>query len=131
LPVIRVILSLESTLVREAVRKELELQGDICVSGEVSSPAELLCTTVLEQADAVILESDDGRETPGVLSHLLGEFPHIVAVVVGRHGDCAKVYRQRLCEHVFEGFSLSELLTELRSTDREYWAPATNGESGE
>jgi DNA-binding NarL/FixJ family response regulator len=119
---IHVILSLSSAFVREAVRQELEDNDDIRVVAEVSSPVELLRSTEIEQADAVILESDDGLKTPGVLSHLFGEFPQIVAVVVGRQGDRAVVYRQRLCEQVFKGVSLANLLKELRTADTEYWA---------
>lgn len=126
LQTIHVILSLPSTPIREAVRKSVEENDDIRVVAEVSSPVELLCRAGIEQADAVILESGDGLEAPGVLSHLFGEFPRIVAIVVGRQGDRAAVYRWRICEQVYEGVSLAELLKELRTADTDYWARAND-----
>jgi DNA-binding NarL/FixJ family response regulator len=118
---IHVILSIPTTLVREAVRKELEGNDDIRVVAETASSVELLCRAEMEQADAVILEHRDG-EMPGVLTHLFNEFPQIVAVAVARNGNRAVVYRQQVSEQVYGGVSLAELLTELRTADTNYWA---------
>ena len=70
----------------------------------------------------MVLEVQDEAEMPGVLTHLFAEFPRILAIALARSHNRAVVYRQDIHEQVYEGLSLRDLLGELRSADKEYWA---------
>ena len=63
-------------------------------------------------------------EMPGVLTHLFAEYPRVIAITIVPPQDRAVVYRQEICERVYEGLSLHELLTELISADTTYWMRA-------
>ena len=118
---IRVVLAVDSVLDRDALREKLQRSDGVEVVADVSSPFELLQRTELDQADAVILESQDETEMPGVLTHLFAEFPRILAIAIVRSCNRAIVYRQDIREQVYEGLAIQDLLAELRSADTEYW----------
>lgn len=118
---IRVVLAVDSVLGRDALREELQRIEGFEVVSEVSSPVELLQRTELDQADAVILESDNETGMPGVLSHLFAEYPRILAIALVRSHNRAVVYRQEIQRQVHEGMAIGDLLEELRSADTEYW----------
>lgn len=123
---IHVILCGECSLDRETLKEELERHDDIRVVAEVASPVELLHAATIEQADAVVMESDGRAEMPAVLTHLFGEFPGIVAVVTAPRSNRATIYRQRVCEQVYEDVSLADVLSELRTAMTDYWARAND-----
>ena len=118
---IRVVLAVDSVLDRDALREKLQRSDGVEVVAEVSSPVEVLQRTELDQADAVILESQDETEMPGVLTHLFAEFPRILAIAIVRSRNRTIVYRQDIREQVYEGLAIQDLLAELRSADTEYW----------
>lgn len=118
---IRVILALESALVREALYDELERCEMLNVVAEVDSPVELLRRTETDEADVVILESPSEVEMPGVLTHLFNEFPRVTAITIVRPHNRVVVYRQEIQERVCEGMSMQELLSEMSTADSKYW----------
>ena len=52
------------------------------VVGESSDSLDLLCTIDRLRPEVVFLWASDGLKEPGIVSHLLHEFPHLKVVVV-------------------------------------------------
>lgn len=71
----------ERPIVREVLHY-LVTNAGIEVVGESSDSLDLLCSIERLHPEVVFLWGSDGLEEPGIVSHLLQEFPHLKVVVV-------------------------------------------------
>lgn len=110
---------------RELFGRAVVRQGDMEVVGEVFEPVELLVAVRRCEADAVVL-SGAGSEEPGVVSHLLSEYRHLVVLVLSPGREGADLFRPAVVREHIGGGSEAELLAALR---RACTATLWNGEA--
>src|SRR6187200_3387706 len=65
-----------------AVMHYLVTNAGMEVVGESSDSLDLLCSIDRLRPEVVFLWASDGLKEPGIVSHLLHEFPHLKVVVV-------------------------------------------------
>ena len=65
-----------------AVMHYLVTNAGMEVVGESSDSLDLLCSIDRLRPEVVFLWASDGLKEPGIVSHLLQEFPHLKVVVV-------------------------------------------------
>ncbi len=65
-----------------AVMHYLVTNAGMEVVGESSDSLDLLCSIDCLRPEVVFLWASDGLKEPGIVSHLLHEFPHLKVVVV-------------------------------------------------
>ena len=93
---IRVVLSNRPRMARELLRRVLSAQVDFEVVAEVLEPVELLVTVKRSGAEAVIVTLPESREDPGIISHLLSEFPDLTVLALSPNCTEAAVYRREI-----------------------------------
>ena len=91
---IKILLANRPRMMREVVRKMIDVQPDMEVVGEVPDPVELLVAVKETEADAVILDLEDSEE-PGTASHLLAAYPDLTILGLAANGKKAFVRPRR------------------------------------
>jgi len=91
---IKILLANRPRMLREVVRKMIDVQPDMEVAGEVLDPVDLLVAVKDTVADAVILDLEDSEESE-LTSHLLVEYPNLTIVGVAPNGKTAFVRPRR------------------------------------
>ncbi len=111
----RVLLALESHILREILANLLAREGDIEVVGQVDDPIGLLVAVEETQADVVLHTFHDSPELPGIVTHLLAEFPNVL--VIGLSPDASEAFacRQTVSVKPLVGVGFDEVLAEIRS----------------
>ena len=112
---IKVLLALESPVLRELLRNLIEREPGIALSGEVevADPIDLLVEVKETQADVVVQTWQGSEEMPGICSLLLTEFPDLLVIGVPRHGDHAFACRQTIASRRFPATELQDVLLEI------------------
>lgn len=115
---IKVLLALESPVLRELLRDLIEGEPGIALAGEVevADPIDLLVEVKETQADVVVQTWQGSEEMPGICSHLLTEFPDLLVIGVPRYGDHAFVCRQTIAKRRVRTTELHDLLLEICQT---------------
>lgn len=104
---------------RDSVRNLIQSQVDIEIVEGVLDPVELLLKVSSVNADVVIITLPDKKEEPGVISHLLSEYPKLLIIAISRTFDMAYVYRQRTSREAIFDISSDEILRIIRTAREE------------
>lgn len=112
---IRVLLALESPMLRDMLADLLGRHEGIEVVGHALEPLDLLVAVEKSQADVVLLTFPQFPTMPGICSHLFAEFPELVVLGVSPDGQYACTCRQEVRVKPLGGAGLDEVLAEIRS----------------
>lgn len=112
---IRVLLALDSPILRDMLADLLGRQEGIEVVGQAIEPLDVLMAVQKFQADVVLLTFPQFPELPGVCSHLFGEFPELVVLGVSPDGQYACTCRQEIRVKPLGAAGLEEVLAEIRN----------------
>lgn len=113
---IRVILSLRPGRFREILKTRIEQQPDMEVVGELADLVHLLLGVAESEADVVILTSVSEEMDPGVCSHLLGEYPHLVILALNPERRVAIRYRRVATREVVPEVSEESIVSLIRNS---------------
>ncbi len=111
----RVLLALDSPLLRETLADLLAREGDIEVVGQVDDPVDLLLAVEETEADVVLHTFRDSPELPGICSHLFAEFPHVLVIGLSPDASSAFACRQTVTVKPLAGVGIDDVLAEIRS----------------
>lgn len=84
---IRVLLANRPLMLREWLRELINSQSDMEVVGEESNAMGILRAVGEKAADVAIIALGESDEMPGVSSHLMAEYPHLVLLGISRTRD--------------------------------------------
>ncbi|HEX6718231.1 MAG TPA: hypothetical protein VF088_14025 [Pyrinomonadaceae bacterium] len=104
---------------RDSVRNLLESQVDLEIVEGILDPVEILLKVRAVNADVVIVTLPDKTEEPGVISHLLSEYPKLLIIAISCTSDVAYVYRQRTYKEAIFNISSDEILRIIRTAREE------------
>ncbi len=109
----KILLAVESPLLREVLRERLENEGDVEVMERSLDSLDLLMAVGGTKADVVIQTWPESGEMPGVCTHLFLEYPELV--IVGLPGDSNKavICRQTVAAEEFPEMGLQDLLSAI------------------
>ena len=93
---IRVLLAVESAAVCQRLQDLLGQDPEIDIVGRVTDPVDVLLAVGDVQADVVIQTWPESGRLPGVCSHLLAEYPHLLVIGVPPRQDRMFACRQRI-----------------------------------
>ena len=114
-------LALGPRLVYESLVHELESHDDIdAILSDATDGPELLLDVKHNQADCLIVSSDDIADIPGIYSHLFSEYPDLVVVVLW-DDDGAVLLKQEVVMQEIRPVSVDALVTALRGANT-YWS---------
>jgi DNA-binding NarL/FixJ family response regulator len=113
---IRVLLAVRAPL-REAMREVIAAAGDCEVVGTADAPLDILLTVGASRADVVVVGAGDNGEPPGVVSHLLDEYPDVRVLCVA--ADRATVHLLRPVHVQVADISPRGLLNAIRALEYE------------
>jgi len=111
----RVLLAMESPLLRELLFDLLKSEPDIEVVGEATDPVDLLLAIEETGADVVVHTFTDLQQPPGVCSHLFAEYPELVVIGISPDADAACSCRQTVSIRPLANVGLQDVLNEIRS----------------
>lgn len=111
---IRVLLALDSPLLRELLRKLIEQEPDLEVVDEIDDPVDLLLGADLANVNAVIHSWPESAEMPGVCTLLLAEYPDLLLVGIPPGAECAYACRQAIATTTLPRPSLGGVIDEIR-----------------
>lgn len=111
---IRVLLALDSPLLRELLRKLIEREPDIEVVDEVDDPVDLLLGTDMARVNAVIHSWPESAQMPGICTLLLAEFPDLLLLNIPPDADRAYACRQAIATTPLPNASLDDLIKTIR-----------------
>ena len=109
---IRILLGVSSPW-REALRAAADRAADVQVVGTSDAPFDTLLKVGKLRADVVVVEAAATGEPPGVVTHLLAEYPGVTVLSVT--GDRATLYLWRLAEVPVADLSPAGLLDAVRT----------------
>jgi DNA-binding NarL/FixJ family response regulator len=111
---LRVLLAVDSPLVRDALRRRLDREEDVCLAGEAADPVDLLMAVRSTGANVVIHSWPRSREIPGICSHLLAEYPDLLIIAIPSDSDRIVTCRQTITVSEFQNAGVENVLSELR-----------------
>ncbi len=85
-PGIRVLVADVPGLLAHTLADEIEAQPDMVLVGRAEGSLEILLEAAWN-VDVVILGAESAEVAPGLVSHLLGEFPHLKILTLSRSQD--------------------------------------------
>ena len=112
---IKVLLANDPQLLRDLVGDFIHSQRDMEVVGEVADLFDLLFTVKITKADVVIISLPNADEDPGIISHLLAEYPNLLIVAISPTCNLACTYRQATSKEKFFNISSEKILTMIRN----------------
>lgn len=112
---IRVLLAVDSPMLRELLKDRIQPQRDIEVVGEAADPVDLLLAVHATQADVVIHTWPEST-TPGICSHLLAEYPGLLVIGIPPNENRAYACHQAISTTRLPTAGLEEMLAEIRQT---------------
>jgi DNA-binding NarL/FixJ family response regulator len=116
---IKVLLVDSPQKLRDSVRNLIQSQDDLEIVEGILDPVEILLKVKAVNADVVIVTLPDKKEEPGVVSHLLSEYPKLLIIAISRTSDIAYVYRQRTAKEAIFNISSDEILRIIRTAREE------------
>ena len=111
---INVLLAIRPQAIRESLRRSIQSQQDMVVVGEVLEPVEILLATSRAQADVVVLDLPEDNVDPGICSHLLSEYPHILILALSPDREQAVIYRHRVSKKHVSAESNISIISAIR-----------------
>ena len=103
------------------LRREIEAQPDMEIVGVRLNPMEVLLIA-REEIDVVIIPLSDSEE-PGLVSHLLAEYPNVTVLLLSPTGDSAFVIQLCPWRREFLNMSEANILEVLRRVTRDPCSP--------
>ena len=110
----KVLLAIESPILRELLRESIERELGVEVVDERVDPMDLLVAVGRTEADVVIQTWPTGDEMPSILTHLFVEYPELIVIGLPDDSDRAIVCRPTITKTEFPMLGLEELLSQLR-----------------
>lgn len=98
----------------QALRRALAAADDFEVVGTADTPMDLLAAAGATGADVVVIDAG-GKAPPGIVSHLLAEYPEIKVVGVARGGRGATVYFLQPQQVRLAGATAADLVRDIRN----------------
>jgi len=111
-------------MLRDLLADEIERQEGLEVVGRVLDPVDLLVAVAECEADVVVATWPDSN-TPGIVTHLLIEFPDLCVLGLPRNADHAVAARRTITQTTIERAGLEELLSAVRLERGERLAKTT------
>ena len=111
---IKVILALESPVLRELLGDLIEREPGIELVREVADPIDLLVEVKQTQAEVVIQEWPESEEIPGICSHLLTEYPDLLLIGITQDTGHAFVCELTIARRRFRTAELHDVLFEIQ-----------------
>jgi len=101
----------------ENVKKQIQdaicAEGDVQIVGQAEGPFQMLFHAGKSNADVVIVSLPDSGCEPGIVSHILSEYPHVVVLGVSKSLSRMALYRHVVqCDEIPQ--TTSGLCTVLR-----------------
>ena len=93
--------------------------SDIEVELVDAEAIELLEAVERTEADVVVITLPETGEDPGLVSHLLMEFPHLLIIAISPVEESGFVYRQVITKEELLPLSQANLLATIRSRRQE------------
>jgi DNA-binding NarL/FixJ family response regulator len=90
---LKILFGIRSPEHREVLRKLIQSQKDMAVVGEVHDSVEILLTVADTEAEVILLDLLDPNADPGICSHLLIEFPHLIIFALSKDRKHVVTYR--------------------------------------
>jgi DNA-binding NarL/FixJ family response regulator len=106
-------------MLRESLYELIAHESDIEVETVEPDPIELLAAVGRVEADVVIITLPETGD-PGLLSHLLTEYPDLLVIALSPADESAFVYRQVITKESLEPLSEEGLLHAIRNHTQEY-----------
>jgi DNA-binding NarL/FixJ family response regulator len=119
---IKVLLAQNPQMLRGLVGDLIQSQADMEVVGEVLNPIEILLTVKTTKADVVIITLLNSEEEPGIISHLLAEYPNLLIIAISSTRNLAYTYRKTVSKEKLFNISKEDILAAIR-TVKEDQAP--------
>ena len=116
---IKIVLAIETSATSESLRRLIESQQDMVIVGESIGPVETLMAVSKTEAQVVILELPAANTDPGICSHLLAEFPHLLILSLSANSEQGIIYRQRICKETLDNISDNQILHAIRQAKQE------------
>jgi len=114
---VKVLLANRPRMLRELLRDLIQRQADMEVVGEMLDPVELLLAVGETHADVVVVGLPDSDDEPGICSHLLAEYPHLLILALSPERDRAFLYRLGICKEQLSKASDEEILAAIRQAE--------------
>jgi chemotaxis response regulator CheB len=89
---IRVLLAVPMPLL-DVLRETIAAAGDCEVAGTVTGPLDTLLAVGTHRPDVVVIGAERAGEPPGVVTHLLAEYPDVKVLCVGPDGASGYLLR--------------------------------------
>lgn len=110
----RVLLAVDSPVVRDALRRLLDREEGVHLVGEATDPLELLVAVREKGANVVVHSWPHSHAAPGVCSLLLHEYPDLLIVAIPADSDRVITCRQTITVSDFQDAGFERLLAEIR-----------------
>lgn len=112
---IRVLLADIPPGLQDSVRYLIQSQQDLEVVGEVDNPVEVLLAVKAISAEVVIVSLRDSKLEPGIVSHLLAEYPELLVIGLSPTFEFANLYRHSALTETMSDVSNEDLLEMIRA----------------
>ena len=116
LPVLRVLIANAPVGLEEWLTQDAQKEEDIKIVASVQGYVEILVAAQMG-VDVVVLNDEDSQRTPGICTHLLGEYPDIKILLISPSGDKAVLYWMGQRQKDLRLASPEALLVTLRQLD--------------
>jgi DNA-binding NarL/FixJ family response regulator len=111
----RVLLAIESPLLRQLLGNRIQQEGDLELVGEITDPIDILVAVRETETDVVVQSWPESEEIPAIATHLFAEYPHLVLVGLSPDFDRICVCRQVIETSVLALPGFQEIVDAIRS----------------
>ena len=109
----KILLTVESPLLRELLCERIENQGGVEVVQQSLDSIDLLVAVGRTQADVVIQTWPENGEMPSICSHMFLEYPDLTVVGFLGNSDRAVVCRQTIAKTELPSVGLQDLFSAI------------------
>jgi len=114
---IRLMLGNTGEELRSSLRAAIRDEPDMELVGEETNPVQMLIRVAECNADVILVAAARSEEEPAIVSHLLMEYPSLIAAALDPSGANACIYSFRVEHSALKFARHSEFIHALRS----YW----------
>jgi hypothetical protein len=112
----KILFSVRPPMLRDALARQLAAQPDVQIVGDVDDDLDLLLAVRATKADAIV-HSWPGDVMPAIYTHLLQEYPGLIAIGLTEEGE-VRHCQQRIIETPLAN-GLESLVSVLAETRRQ------------
>jgi hypothetical protein len=91
---IEVLIAIEPGSAHETIVELIQHQNDMEIVGNILNPIELLLAVYETQAEVVVLTLPESGDMPGIGTHLLTEYPHLLILALSTDLKSGCLYRR-------------------------------------